>query len=53
MSGGRYVRFRDRGSYRSSEVVGLFIISIMGGMLFCCICFAIDYFLSKVLHVSG
>jgi hypothetical protein len=53
MAGGRYLRFRDRGSYKSSEVVGLFIISIMGGMLFCGICFALDYLLSKVLHVSG
>jgi hypothetical protein len=50
----RLLRFRDRGSYKSSEVVGLFLVSLFAGMIFCVVCAAIDYALNTVLfHRSG
>lgn len=50
----RLLRFRDRSSYKSSEVVALFVISIFAGMIFCGICAAIDYVLNTlILHRTG
>jgi hypothetical protein len=43
----RMFRFQDRASYKTSEVLGLFVISIFLGMIFFGICAAIDY----ALHV--
>lgn len=40
---GRFLKYRDRASYKSSEVIGLFIISMGLGMIFFGICMAIDY----------
>ncbi len=39
----RLSKYRDRASYKSSEVVGLFVVSLFLGMLFFLICVAIDY----------
>ncbi len=36
-------RFRDRASYKTSEVLGLFIISLFLGMFLFGLCMAIDY----------
>ncbi len=38
----RLFRFRDRASYKSSEVIGLFLISIFAGMIFFGICAALN-----------
>ena len=43
----RYARFGDRSSYKSSEVVGLFVLSIFGGGLFFLICMAIDHLVRR------
>jgi hypothetical protein len=43
----------DRRSYKSSEVVSLFILSVIAGMIFCGICAAVDFLLTHVLRISG
>lgn len=42
-SRGRFFRFRDRRSYKASEVIGLFILSIIGGMILSGVAIAIDF----------
>jgi hypothetical protein len=50
----RLLRFRDRGSYKSSEVVALFLVSLFAGMIFCGMCAAIDYAINTlILHRTG
>jgi hypothetical protein len=49
MSKARIFRFRDRASYKSSEVVGLFVVSVILGGAFCLTCVALDYMLSTIL----
>ena len=46
MSRARIFRFRDRASYKSSEVVGLFIVSVILGGVFCLTCAAVDFITS-------
>ncbi|MBX6312113.1 MAG: hypothetical protein IRY99_04220 [Isosphaeraceae bacterium] len=43
----RIGRFKDRASYKPSEVVGLFVISLFGGMLFFLICVLVDHLLGQ------
>lgn len=52
MSRFRIGRFRDRASYKSSEVVGLFILSLFGWMLFWGLVVAIDFILTRVFHIG-
>jgi hypothetical protein len=44
----RLFRFRDRASYKSSEVLGLFIISIFLGMFVYGLMWAIDQLVTRV-----
>jgi hypothetical protein len=44
-----FIRFKDRSSYKTSDVVGLFIIGLILGALFCGMCVAIDYALQLLL----
>jgi len=53
MSRIRIFRGRGRGSYQASELVSLFILSLMGGMFVCCVWYALDFLLTKVLHVTN
>ncbi|GIW88457.1 MAG: hypothetical protein KatS3mg108_2781 [Isosphaeraceae bacterium] len=52
----RFGRFRDRGSYKSSEVMALFILSIFGWISFFLLCMAIgmaiDMILTRVFHIG-
>lgn len=50
MSRGKFFRFRDRGSYKASEVLALFVISLIGGMFLFAICAAVDYL---IRHIMG
>ncbi len=45
---GRFFKDSDRTSYKASEVVGLFVISIILGGVICLICYAVDYSIGKV-----
>ncbi len=45
----RLGRSRDHGSYKSSEVMGLFIISIIGWSLFFGLCMSIGFIIDQVL----
>lgn len=47
----RLSRFGDRASYKASEVLGLFVISIFGGMAIFGICMAIDYALERLFGI--
>ena len=47
----RLFRFRDRASYKTSEVLGLFVLSIFLGMIFFGICAAIDYALQSIFGI--
>jgi hypothetical protein len=47
----RLFRFRDRASYKSSEVLALFVISMFLGMLFFGVCMAIDYALNRLFGI--
>lgn len=44
---GRAFRYRDRKSYKASEVVGLFVVSIFGGMLFFGLCALVDFLIGR------
>jgi len=44
----RFFRFRDRASYKSSEVIGLFLISIFAGMFFYGLCMLVDFLLRSL-----
>ena len=39
----RFVRFRDRRSYKASELAALFVLSLVGGMFVCLVAVMIDY----------
>lgn len=47
----RLSRFSDRASYKTSEVLGLYIIGLFLGMLFFGVCLAIDYALNKLFGI--
>lgn len=53
----RFGRFRDRGSYKSSEVMALFIISVIGWITFFLLCMAIgmgiDFILTRVFRIGA
>jgi hypothetical protein len=49
----RLSRFRDRASYKSSEVIGLFIISLFAGAVFCGLCMVVDYLVKTFLNPTG
>ena len=49
--GGLY-RFRDRGSYKPSEVVGLFVISIFLGMGMVGICMLVSMTIDRLTGKS-
>jgi hypothetical protein len=49
MSRARFFRFGERASYKSSEVVGLFVVSMILGGVFCLVCAAVDYFVGQFL----
>jgi hypothetical protein len=49
MANSRLFRFRDRSSYKPSEVVGLFVISLIGGALICLTCVALDSLINRWL----
>jgi hypothetical protein len=44
----RLFRFRDRASYKSSEVLGLFVVSIFLGMFVYGVMMAIDFALTQL-----
>jgi hypothetical protein len=50
MARSRLFRFRDRASYKASEVLGLFIISMFLGMIFFLFCVLVDQFVQRVMH---
>lgn len=43
-----YSRFSDRQSYKPSEVVGLFIFSMLGGMIIFGICMLVNLLLERI-----
>lgn len=43
----RFTRFRDRASYKPSEVLGLFVISLFFGMFVFLIMMAVDHMLTR------
>lgn len=49
----KFFRYSDRASYKTSEVVGLFIISLFLGMITFGICMAIDYAVRQLYRMSG
>ena len=49
MGRARRFRFRDRASFKPSEVIGLFLISLFGWMLFFLLVMALDHLLSPWL----
>lgn len=49
---GNFFRTRGRQSYKASEVIGLFILSIIGGMLVCGLAVAIDFVLQTVFGLG-
>jgi len=51
MGRARIFRFRDRASYKSSEIVGLFVVSVILGGIICLICAALDYLFSHILRL--
>ncbi len=53
MSRNRFLVSRGRGSYKSSEVVALFILSVIGGMIVCIVGYVIDFLVSHVLHLRS
>ncbi len=46
----RFVRFRDRRSYKPSELAALFTLSLVGGMFFCLVAVTVDY---VIRHLFG
>ncbi len=44
----RISRFGDRQSYKPSEVVGLFVLSLFGGMIVFGICMLINSLLERI-----
>jgi hypothetical protein len=49
---GRFFRSRDRASHKPSEVVGIFILGIIGGMIVSGVAVAIDYILRQVFGIG-
>jgi hypothetical protein len=49
---GRLFRFKDRASYKTSEVLGLFVISIFLGMAFFGVCLVVDYALQTLFGIG-
>lgn len=43
----RISRFGDRASFKSSEVVSLFIIAMFAGMVFAGLCWLGDFFVAR------
>jgi hypothetical protein len=52
MARSRLFRFRDRGSYKSSEVVALFVLSLFGGALLFLLCVLVDWFLRTFFGIG-
>lgn len=52
MARGRLIRFRDRRSYKASEVAALFVLSLFAGMFLCALCVALDYVLTNVFGLG-
>lgn len=50
MARSRLFRFRDRASYKSSEVLALFLLSIFLGMLFYGLCWLVDWVWSLLFY---
>jgi hypothetical protein len=48
----RFVRFRDRRSYKPSELAALFVLSLVGGMFFCLVAVTIDYLFRTFLGIG-
>lgn len=48
----RFFRFSDRASYKPSEVLGLFVLSLFCGIIFFFVCAAIDYGIQVLLGPS-
>lgn len=46
-------RFRDRGSYKPSEVLGLFVLSIFLGMGVFGICMLVSMMIDRITGKSG
>ncbi len=49
---GQFLRFKDRASYKTSDVLGLFIIGLGLGAIFCGTCAVIDYALQLLRGTS-
>lgn len=49
---GNFFRTRGRQSYKASEVVGLFVLSIVGGMLVSGLAVAIDFVFRNVFGLG-
>lgn len=52
MGRSRLFRFRDRGSYKSSEVVALFLLSLFGGAIMFLLCMVVDWFLRTFFGIG-
>lgn len=48
----RFVRFRDRQSYKASELAALFVFSLVGGMFLCLVAVMIDYLFRTFLGIG-
>ncbi len=44
-----FLRFRDRASYKTSDVFALFLIGLFLGGIFCGLCVLVDYVARLVL----
>jgi hypothetical protein len=49
----RFFRFRDRASYRTSEVLALFVIGLFGGALFFGFLVVMDFVFRKLFGESA
>jgi len=52
MGRSRLYRFRDRGSYKPSEITALFVLSVFGGAFFYFLCVLVDWFLQTVFGIG-
>ena len=52
MGRSRLGRYRDRQSYKASEVVGLFILSLFGGMLIFGLFVLVDWLLQRLFGLG-
>jgi hypothetical protein len=49
----RLFRYSDRASYKTSEVLALFLLSLFLGMFFFLVCAAVDYGIRMIFGASA